>query len=185
MTRSFWRRRCRRASSSFVLPEESALLAASATTISAMVAAFMRALPSQAAVSTATYKATLSPVMKLLHYGQTSHQIATLTMASTCSTSLLVPSFPMKFVPYIPQASKPRPKSKAKSMATTKTTAHSHSGVGSSNNNEEWFHIDGFPMPDTNALRSLDPAVPAPFEAIGASSSLDHGISRHLIVASQ
>jgi hypothetical protein len=56
------------ASSSFVLPAKSAiaLLAAPATAISAMDAAFMHVLPSRAAVSTATYKATVNPERELL-----------------------------------------------------------------------------------------------------------------------
>lgn len=93
----------------------------------------------------------------------------------------------MKIVPYVPQAPKPKskPKSKAKSIATAKMAEHSRLGAGSSKDEGEWFHIDDFPMPDSNALRSLDPAVPAPFGAAGTSGSLDHGITRRLIVTSQ
>jgi hypothetical protein len=74
----------------------------------------------------------------------------------------------MKIVPYVPRAPKPKPKSKAKSMAT-KTAEHSRSGVGSSKDDGEWFHIDDFPMPGSNASCSLDPA--------DASGSLHHGIT--------
>ena len=72
----------------------------------------------------------------------------------------------MKIVPYVPRAPKPKPKSKAKLMATTKTAEHSRSGVGSSKDDGEWFHIDDFPMPNSNASCSLDPAVPG-VDAVG------------------
>ncbi|KAF2802881.1 uncharacterized protein BDZ99DRAFT_548099 [Mytilinidion resinicola] len=90
-------------------------------------------------------------------------------MASSCSTSLLAPSFPMKIVPYVPRAPKPKPKSKVKSTATTKTAEHSRSGVGSFEDDGEWFHIDDFPRPNSDASRSLDPAVPALLGAADAS----------------
>ncbi|KAF1980118.1 hypothetical protein BU23DRAFT_562539 [Bimuria novae-zelandiae CBS 107.79] len=60
-------------------------------------------------------------------------------MASSCSTSLFAPSFPIKIVPYIPRAPTPKPKpkpkskaeSKAESKAITKMAEYSR-GVGSS-----------------------------------------------------
>ncbi|KAF2452265.1 hypothetical protein BDY21DRAFT_176144 [Lineolata rhizophorae] len=99
-------------------------------------------------------------------------------MASSCSISSLAPSFPMKIFPYVPRAPKPKPKSKAKSMATTKTAEHSSLGVGSSSKDDgEWFHIDDFPMPDSDASCSLAPA--------NASGSLDHDVVGGLSAASE
>lgn len=75
----------------------------------------------------------------------------------------------MKIVLYLPRAPKPKPKFKAKPMAITKTAEHSCSGV-SSKDDGEWFHIDDFPMPDSNASCSLDPAVPG-VDAVGGLSA--------------
>jgi hypothetical protein len=143
---------------------------------------------SWAAVPTATYKATLSPERELLLsnflWAEKSPDCH-INMASSCSTSLLAPSYPMKIVPYDPRAPKPKPKSKSKPTSPANTTNHSRSGVGFSKNDGDWFHIDDFPMPDSNALRSLDPGVTALLGATDASDLLDHGITCPLIVASQ
>ncbi|KAH8688595.1 hypothetical protein GQ44DRAFT_734520 [Phaeosphaeriaceae sp. PMI808] len=105
-------------------------------------------------------------------------------MASSCSTSLLAPSFPLKIVPYVPPVPKPKPKSKAKSMATTKTAEHSHLGVAPSKDDGDWLHNDDFPMPDSNASGSLDPGVSALFGA-DASGSLDYDVVGGLGAASE
>ncbi|KAH8708423.1 hypothetical protein GQ44DRAFT_731613 [Phaeosphaeriaceae sp. PMI808] len=105
-------------------------------------------------------------------------------MASSCSTSLLAPSFPLKIVPYVPPVPKPKPKSKAKSMATTKTAEHSRLGVAPSKDDGNWLHIDDFPMPDSNASGSLDPGVSALFGA-DASGSLDYDVVGGLGAASE
>ncbi|KAH8708395.1 hypothetical protein GQ44DRAFT_466355 [Phaeosphaeriaceae sp. PMI808] len=105
-------------------------------------------------------------------------------MASSCSTSLLAPSFPLKIVPYVPPVPKPKPKSKAKSTATTKTAEHSRLGVAPSKDGGDWLHIDDFPMPDSNASGSLNPGVSALFGA-DASGSLDYDVVGGLSAASE
>jgi hypothetical protein len=100
-------------------------------------------------------------------------------MASSCSTSLLAPSFPIEIVPYVPRAPKSKPKPKPKPKATTKKAEHSRSGVGSSKDGGEWFHIDDFPMPDSNA------SLPTLFEAADASGSVDHDVVGGLGAASE
>ncbi|ORY01889.1 hypothetical protein BCR34DRAFT_605748 [Clohesyomyces aquaticus] len=129
---------------------------------------------SRVAASTATYKATGGPEMELLlqHSSRPEKSPARhATMASSCSTTLLASSLPMKIVPYVPGVAKPkpRPKSKAKSMATTKTAEQNRSGVSSSNDGGEWFHIDDdFLMLDSNA------SLPTLYETADASNSVDH-----------
>ncbi|OCK98225.1 uncharacterized protein K441DRAFT_315913 [Cenococcum geophilum 1.58] len=77
-------------------------------------------------------------------------------MASSYSTLSLAPSlFPTKYIPYVPSASKPKPKSKSKANAKTKTAEHNHSEAVSFRDSGEWFNIDDFPMPDSNASRPL------------------------------
>ncbi|KAF2472845.1 uncharacterized protein BDR25DRAFT_353166 [Lindgomyces ingoldianus] len=76
-----------------------------------------------AAVLTTTYKVAL-----------TREADCHTEMASSCSTSLLAPSFPLKIVPYV-----------------------------------SLLHIDDFPMPDLNALGSLNLRVSALFRAADAS----------------
>jgi len=99
-------------------------------------------------------------------------------MASSYSTLSLAPSlFPTKYIPYVPSASKPKPKSKSKANAKTKTAEHNHSEAVSFRDSGEWFNIDDFPMPDSNASRSLNPRVPAPFGVADPSSSLRQGIT--------
>ncbi|KAF2682883.1 hypothetical protein K458DRAFT_390793 [Lentithecium fluviatile CBS 122367] len=88
-------------------------------------------------------------------------------MTSFCSSTLFAPSLPMKIVPYVPRALKPKSKSKAKSLATAKTAEHSR-GVGSSKDGGEWLPIDDFPMLDSNA------SPPTLFEAASASGSVDY-----------
>ncbi|KAF1975440.1 hypothetical protein BU23DRAFT_566567 [Bimuria novae-zelandiae CBS 107.79] len=88
-------------------------------------------------------------------------------MTSSCSTTLFAPSLPMKIIPYVPGAPKPKSKSKAKSLATAKTAEYSR-GVGSSKDGGEWLYIDDFPMLDSNV------SPPSLFEAAGTSGSVDH-----------
>jgi hypothetical protein len=85
----------------------------------------------------------------------------------------------LKIVPYVPRTTKPKPKSKAKPIAD-----HNRSGV-SSKDDGEWFHIDDFQMPNSNALCALDPIVPALFGAADASSSPPYGITHLSIVPIQ
>ncbi|KAH8724409.1 hypothetical protein GQ44DRAFT_773045 [Phaeosphaeriaceae sp. PMI808] len=106
-------------------------------------------------------------------------------MISSYSTFSLAPSFPMKFIPYIPRASKPGPESKAHPISTTKTVEHSHSGAGSPKEDRDWFHTDDFLMPDSNTSRSLNPGVPTLLRAIDASSSLDYNAVSSLSAASE
>ncbi|KAH8699394.1 hypothetical protein GQ44DRAFT_779042 [Phaeosphaeriaceae sp. PMI808] len=91
-------------------------------------------------------------------------------MASSCSTSLLNPSLPMKIIACIPRAPKPRLKSKAKPISITKAAEHTHSGIGSSRDDRDWLPIDDFPMSNSHALRSFHPGASALFEAANASS---------------
>ncbi|KAF2184243.1 hypothetical protein K469DRAFT_708968 [Zopfia rhizophila CBS 207.26] len=103
-------------------------------------------------------------------------------MASSYSTTLVASSLPMKIVPYIPRPSKskPRQQKKAKLVATAETAEQSGPGVDSSEDGGEWFHIDDdFPVLGSGA------PLPPLFEAGGASSSADHGITRPLIVMSK
>ncbi|KAF2752676.1 hypothetical protein EJ05DRAFT_269341 [Pseudovirgaria hyperparasitica] len=92
-------------------------------------------------------------------------------MASSCSISLLAPSFPIKIVPYDPLAPKPNPKSKSKAKAKIKTAEHNHSETVSFKDRGEWFDIDDFPMPDSNASLSLNPGVHPRFEVAVPSGS--------------
>lgn len=89
-------------------------------------------------------------------------------MASSCSTSLLTPSFPIQFFPYVPPAHKPKPnpkpKSKAISTATAKIAGQNRSGISSSKDDGDWLHIDNFPTPDSNA------SLPALFGAATSDS---------------
>lgn len=94
-------------------------------------------------------------------------------MASSCSTLSLAPLlFPTKYIPYVPSASKPKPKFKSKANTKTKTAEHNYSEAVSFRDGGEWFDIDDFPMPDSNASRSLDFGVPAPFGVTDPSGSL-------------
>ena len=65
------------------------------------------------------------------------------------------------------------------------TAEHSLSEAGSFEDSGEWLDIDDFPMPDFDALRSFDPAVPARLGATDPSSSLDQGTTHLLNFTSQ
>ncbi|KAF1828186.1 hypothetical protein BDW02DRAFT_268295 [Decorospora gaudefroyi] len=122
------------------------------------------------AALTASYKAEVRPQRVLLLQDSSLPQKSPARdakMTSFCSTTLFAPSLPMKIVPYVPGAPKPKSKSKAKSLATAKTAEHSR-GVGSSKDGGEWLSIDDFPMLDSNA------SPPTLFEAASASGSVDH-----------
>ena len=85
-------------------------------------------------------------------------------MASSCCAISLTPSLvPTKYIPYVPSAFKPKPKSESKANGKTKTAEHNYSEAVSFRGGGEWFDIDDFPMPDSNASRSLDPGVPSLF----------------------
>ena len=100
-------------------------------------------------------------------------------MASSCSTFSLAPSLPIKIVPYVPPARKHKLESKANAKATTRMEGYNLSKTDSFKDGGEWFDVDNFPMPDSNASRSFDPGVPAPFGDADSSGSLDQGITHH------
>ncbi|KAF2470822.1 uncharacterized protein BDR25DRAFT_369351 [Lindgomyces ingoldianus] len=105
-------------------------------------------------------------------------------MASSCSTFSLAPSLPMKIVPYVPSARKHKPKPKANAKATTRTAGYNISEANSYKDSGEWFDINDFPMPDSNASRSFNPGVLAPLRDADPSGSLDQAIEFPLIVES-
>ncbi|KAF2191760.1 hypothetical protein K469DRAFT_341777 [Zopfia rhizophila CBS 207.26] len=95
-------------------------------------------------------------------------------MASSFSTLSLAPSLPpMKYIPYVPLAHKPKTKSKAKAKPTPKITDLSLGEAGNPEYDGEWADIDDFStdLADTNASRSLDPGLPAAVGADGPSGS--------------
>ncbi|KAF2179510.1 hypothetical protein K469DRAFT_694017 [Zopfia rhizophila CBS 207.26] len=97
---------------------------------------------------------------------------------ATVSTLPLATSLPsIKYIPFDPSALKRKTKSKPKAKIKPNITEHNLYENGSYRYNEEWADINNFPtdLSDSNALRSLDPGLPAAVGAASPSSSLHLG----------
>ncbi|KAF2176314.1 hypothetical protein K469DRAFT_700024 [Zopfia rhizophila CBS 207.26] len=99
---------------------------------------------------------------------------------ATVSTLPLATSLPsIKYVPFDPLALKRKTKSKPKAKNKPNITEHNLYEDGSHGHDGRWADIDNFStdLSDSNALRSLDPGLPAAVGAARPSDSLHPGIS--------
>ncbi|KAF2178266.1 hypothetical protein K469DRAFT_334460 [Zopfia rhizophila CBS 207.26] len=94
---------------------------------------------------------------------------------ATVSTFPLATSLrSIKYVPFDPSALKRKTKSKPKAKNKPNITEHNLYQDGSHRYDEEWANINDFStdLSDSNALRYLDPGLPAAVEATSPSGSL-------------
>jgi hypothetical protein len=90
-------------------------------------------------------------------------EISRTKMASFSTLSLPHPLRPMKYIPYVPLAPKPKTKSKANVKAKPKTTKRKLYEDGSHGYEGDWANIDDFPT-------DMSGPNPGPSAAAGAAS---------------
>ncbi|KAF2180907.1 hypothetical protein K469DRAFT_714084, partial [Zopfia rhizophila CBS 207.26] len=103
-------------------------------------------------------------------------------MASASTLPLATSLPPIKYVPFDPSSLKRKTKSKPKPKNKPNITEHGLYEDGSHGYDGEWADIDDFStdLSDSNALRSLNPGLPAAVGATGPSCLLHPGISSSL-----